>query len=65
MNLTTEQAEALQAFAQKYGRCWKQTLMEAWLSGRDVGEPNGHLLRQIRNNLGPSWLTKYKGGNHA
>ena len=36
-------------------RTWKQALRDAWMSGdgRDAGE-----LRQLRNQFGPSWLTR-------
>ena len=50
---------ALNAFAEKYGRYWKRELMDRWLNGKDVNEPNGHLLRQVRNQLGPKWLERY------
>lgn len=55
-----EQLQALQAFADKKGRSWKQALSDAWMNGSDDREPNGHLLRQLRNQFGPSWLATYK-----
>jgi hypothetical protein len=57
---TQEQLQALREFAKKYGRNWKQELSDMWLAGRDANEPNGHLLRQVRNQCGPSWLAKFK-----
>lgn len=57
---TPEQLAALQAFAQKYGRNWKYKLVGAWCNGADAREPNGHLLRQVRNQLGPQWLANFK-----
>lgn len=57
---TAEQLEAIKAFAKKHGRSWKQELNDAWMDGSDAQEPNGHLLRQVRNNLGPRWLIKFK-----
>lgn len=57
---TQEQMEALRAFAKKYGKDWKQELCDKWMCGADANEPNGHLLRQVRNQLGPSWLAKVK-----
>lgn len=53
---TSDQLAALQAFARKYGRNWKQVLRDKWFDGRDANEPDGYLLRQIRNQLGPTWL---------
>lgn len=60
-DLTPEQAEALRSFAALYGRTWKSALSSAWASGRDANLSNGGLLRQIRNEQGPSWLYKMKG----
>jgi hypothetical protein len=57
---TPEMLAALQAFRARHGRTWKDKLMTMWLTGRDANEPQGHLLRQVRNRLGPSWLAKLK-----
>ena len=54
------QAQAIAAFAKKHGRQWKSELNNAWLNGDDAREPDGHLLRQVRNQLGPSWLQSYR-----
>ena len=53
---TNEQTAALQRFAQTHGRTWKSKLADAWISGRDDRLPDGSLLRQVRNELGPQWL---------
>lgn len=58
--LTTEQAEALKRFAAANGRYWKGELSTLWATGRDASQPDGALLRQIRNNLGPTWLYTQK-----
>ena len=55
--LTEEQARALLWFAKKNGRTWKSKLSLAWRTGKDTDMVDGYLLRQVRNNLGPSWLT--------
>lgn len=55
-----EQLAALQAYANRVGRAWKSLLCAAWLDGSDRREENGHLLRQIRNQFGPSWLYSSK-----
>lgn len=57
---TTEQLEALNAFRVKYGRKWRNTLVDKWMLGTDDREPNGHLLRQLRNQFGPSWLATFQ-----
>jgi hypothetical protein len=57
--LTSEELTALMTFAAAYGRCWKQELREAWMSGdgRDIG-----LLRQLRNDpgFGPQGLINFR-----
>ena len=55
-DLNAEQQAALLRFKEKHGRCWKKKLQDKWLDGSDVKEPNGHLLRQIRNQ-NENWLT--------
>lgn len=57
---TTEQESALAAFAARAGRYWKARLCMLWETGLDEREPEGPLLRQVRNNLGPSFLVKYR-----
>lgn len=64
LHLTAEQYDALVAYAAKYGDNWKEKLSNAWLNGADANEPNGHLLRQVRNRLGPSWLAKFNPKTH-
>jgi hypothetical protein len=56
--LTADQARALGWFAKKNGRTWKSQLNLMWQDGRDADQIDGHLLRQVRNNLGPSWLIR-------
>lgn len=50
------QLAALQAFATKHGAQWKNKLESAWIKGSDDREPEGALLRQVRNQFGPEWL---------
>ena len=52
---TTEQLEALEAYAAKNGRTWKQALMNDWMHGRTQGP-----LQQVRNTFGPSWLKRFQ-----
>lgn len=58
--LTPEQRAAIRQFAIDHGPSWKATLKAYWLTGMDASQPNGHLLRQVRNQLGPQWLKTYK-----
>jgi hypothetical protein len=53
---TAEMTVALQAFADRNGRNWKETLSVLWMNGRDYYEPEGTELHSVRNELGPSWL---------
>ena len=53
---TADQVAAVAAFATRHGRTWRAELLAAWLNGRDAAEPDGHLLRQVRDRLGPVWL---------
>lgn len=58
---TPDQLAAVRAFAAKHGRGWKVKLFDKWMAATDVREPNGHLLRQVRNQFGPKWLAKWEG----
>ncbi len=53
-----DQLAAVAAFAARHGRTWRADLAAAWLSGADAREPDGHLLRQVRNRFGPAWLRR-------
>lgn len=53
---TTEMTAALQAFADRTGRNWKDELSCLWMNGRDYYEPEGTELHSVRNELGPTWL---------
>jgi hypothetical protein len=58
-----EQLQAVQAFAAKYAtksEGWKEHLITCWMNGADAREPDGHLLRQVRNQFGPQWLKRWK-----
>lgn len=65
----TEWTNAIAAFFAKYDHRnslrkkgfanWQQALEFAWQSGKDVLEPEGHYLRQVRNTLGPDWLLEH------
>lgn len=55
-----KQLAALQRYATANGRNWKSALNNAWFSGKDEQEPDSALLRQVRNQFGPKWLTSTK-----
>ena len=57
-NLSSEQKAALRAYALRNGRFWKRRLAAAWMNGRDADDPEGPILRQIRNAGGSSLLTR-------
>jgi len=61
--LTQEDRDALQAFADAHGRNWKNELGNVyWYNARLWRDPVtgdsrvGSILHAIRNNFGPSWL---------
>lgn len=58
-----EQLNALRKYAQRHGRNWKQSLRDVWFNGRYDWDGDGDIscyLQQVRNQLGPSWLTNFK-----
>lgn len=57
---TPEQLARLQQYAAEHGRYWKRDLNDAWQNGADAREQDGHLLRQVRNQLGPQWLQSFR-----
>lgn len=62
---TSEQIEAIVTYARSNGRSWKAELSAAWANGADAREPNGHLLRQVRNQFGGAWLQRFKLSAHV
>ncbi len=67
-----EQLRAVVDFASAHmgtGQTWKEDLLQAWRTGTDDSFRDcGHLLRQVRNNFGPKWLSTFKlpgGGSPA
>lgn len=57
--LTTDQLNALKAWAKLHGRNWKAPLRDAWMDGNYHGFDDSHLLQQVRNTFGPSWLVRF------
>lgn len=55
-----EQIEALTQFAAIHGRNWKSVLRDAWMDGDYQGFENSHLLQQVRNTFGPSFLIGFR-----
>jgi hypothetical protein len=60
--LTDSEHDALEAFAKAHGRNrWRETLaMVYWYNARiwidGAGKGNGHILHNLRNEFGPTWL---------
>ena len=59
-DLNEEQRQRLTEFAKKHGTLWRAELPTMWWTGDDARQPNGYLLRQIRNQFGPVWLANLK-----
>ena len=57
---SAEQIEALTQFAAVHGRNWKSVLRNAWMDGDYQGFENSHLLQQVRNTFGPSFLIGFR-----
>jgi hypothetical protein len=57
--LGPEHHAALHRYATKHGRTWKNKLNTDWEKGHTHGDDTA-ALRQVRNNIGPSGLMKYK-----
>ncbi len=61
--LGPEHVLAIRVAALRGGRYWKSKLATAWYKGDEElrhGPKHGPLLRQIRNQLGPKWLRKFR-----
>lgn len=65
--LTHLQQEALDTFRASKGRNWKSALRANWERASYPGMSVDHAagLQQIRNSLGPEWLTKYRAPEPA
>ena len=59
-DLNEEQRARLCKFRSDHPRDWKAHLANLWWNGKDANLPDGHLLRQIRNQYGPVWLNSLK-----
>lgn len=59
-DLSPEQLAALQRVAKYYGRRWKDSLRQAWMTGQYGCYMDAPQLQQIRNTFGPSWLVRFK-----
>jgi hypothetical protein len=57
---TADEQAALRAWAGEHGRKWKAALRLAWETGNYGGSDHDAALQQLRNRLGPSWLTKHR-----
>lgn len=59
MTPNTEQIGALKAWSELHGRNWKAALRNAWMTGNYDGFDASHLLQQVRNTFGPTWLVRF------
>lgn len=65
---TQEQIEALRKFAAANGRSWKSKLNHCWMRsyyGDYPGVERSDILQGIRNELGPTWLDRFKLTNYG
>ncbi len=53
---TQDETDALQRFANKHGRNWKQALGMCWYKSNYNGNHDAPLLQGVRNKFGPRWL---------
>lgn len=61
--MTPDQLKALRYAAGIGGRYWKVVLQMSWYRGDEethYGPTHGPVLRQVRNELGPKWLRKFR-----
>jgi hypothetical protein len=60
--ITAEQQDHLQRFAEQEGRLWKARLRESWMRGQqpNLGSETSVVLYALRNSHGPSWLADFK-----
>lgn len=57
--LDADQLTALELFAERHGRCWKERLRYCWETGNWGGTVRVAELQQVRNTFGPSWLVRF------
>ena len=60
--LSQEQIDALKEFAEANGRSWKSKLNHCWMTGlyrMYNGTGKSHVLQGIRNQFGPTWLSRF------
>lgn len=60
MKISNAQFQALKRWANRHGCCWRYRLKQYWARGVDGMFDDAGLLRQIRNDFGPVWLTQFK-----
>jgi len=58
MSPTDEQLAALGAYAAWAGDDWKYRLTSDWVRAGSEWDGPYHLLHQLRNTLGPTWLAR-------
>lgn len=58
-SLSAAERDALQSFARRYGRGWKNALRHKWLKDNCHLEPDGNTLRALRDTRGAAWLSTF------
>lgn len=51
-SLTAEEQKAVDRFAARIGPCWRQKLSTVWITGDDVRQPEGRVLRDLLHKVG-------------
>jgi hypothetical protein len=58
--LTAEQRQAVIDYAKAHGDDWQRKLRRDWMRAGSSWDGPYHLLQQVRNSHGPSWLAKVR-----
>lgn len=56
--LTSEQEETLQTYAEWYGKGWKDKLRSDWMRAGTHAPVEWSHLQRLRNTHGPMWLAQ-------
>mgnify|MGYP004450879351 FL=1 len=62
--LSPEKIQALTEYATWAGKGWKDRLVTDWMRAGSRFRGEYHILHQIRNTHGPSWLDRFDFDDH-